>query len=485
MSTKYVEDKSRTMLATEWHGAEDVRVVSRPAPDITDPGDAVVRVTSATVCGSDLHMYYNVLPVPRGVGMQTGDILGHESMGIIDKVGPDVKHMKVGDRVVISAPIACGTCEYCLEERYSLCDTTNPAKTTEYLYGHRTSAIFGYSSLTGGVAGGQAEYCRVPFADVNLLKVPDNLSDEQVLLLSDVICTGYHGTELAEVKPGSTVVVWGCGPVGLAAAYLSKMRGASMVISVDNQPERLAKAAMFGADTINFDQCNVTEEIAKRIPGGPSACIDCVGFRFPKGMIQTAMYKTGLATDAIDVVKEMIFVGKKGARLALIGDYFNVANGFPIGAFMEKSQNMSGGQLYCQKYWKHLLTLISSNTIDLTWEFSHRFHLNQIPQAYKLFANHEDNCTKVFIKTDAGIQWEKEHPNSYSTGNESFGKLKGKNRLPPTQAKVPIHLIKTTQPAEGGNAQVNDRAGQTGINYSVHAQGGTSSNMGTSVAGTK
>jgi len=485
ISTKYNEDHSRTMQAAQWYGTEDIRVNTVPAPDITDAGDAIVRITSCTICGSDLHMYFNQLPAPRGVGMQKGDIMGHESMGVVDKVGPDVKNIKVGQRVVISAPIACGQCEYCHDERYSLCDTTNPSTGMETLYGYRSAGIFGYSHLTGGIAGGQAEYTRVPFADINLLPVPDTVTDEQVLLLSDVICTGYHGTELAEVTIGSKVVVWGCGPVGLAAAYLSKLRGASIVISIDNDPTRLEKARSFGAQTINFDEVkSVTDEITQMIPGGPTNCIDCVGYRFPKSILSWVQMKLKMETDAVDVVKEMIISARKGAKLALIGDYFNYTNGFPIGAFMEKGQSMAGGQLWCQKYWRHLLRLIESGDLDMSFLFSHRFQFSDISTAYKTFAHHQDNCTKVFVKTPFGIEDEQRRRASTSSGSlntagQDWGKIHNTVK-PPTSAKA-IHLMNSD--VAGGQDQLLKHVGTSGGLYSTAVQGGTMSNMGTSVAG--
>jgi len=426
-------------------------------------------------------MYFNELPAPRGAGMQKGDIMGHESMGIIDRVGPGVKNMKVGQRVVVSAPIACGQCGYCAEEKYSLCDTTNPSKTIEYLYGHRTAGIFGYSHLTGGIAGGQADYLRVPFADINLLPVPDHLTDEQVLLLSDVICTGYHGTELAEVKPGSKVVVWGCGPVGLMAAYCSILKGAEIVISVDNNPKRLTKAASFGAVPVNYDECNLTEEIARRIPNGPTNCIDCVGYRFPKSTLSWIQMKLRLETDSIDVVNEMILCGRKGARLALIGDYFAKANMFSIGAFMEKAQSMACGQLFCQKYWKFLLSLIESGDIDATILFTHKYHLKDIDQAYKTFCNAQDDVIKVIVKTDFGLQLEQEQAQrnaAKSFAGQGFGKV---NEMP-LMAKInpsdPVHLRNFK-----GQPQVLDHVGPAGLTHSVYYQGSSNSNMGTAVSG--
>ena len=291
---------------------------------------------------------------------------------------------------------------------------------------------------------------------------------------------GYHGTELGEVQPGSMVVVWGCGPVGLFAAYAALLRGAQKVISIDNQPERLAKAALIGADPLNFDEFNVTEEIAKRIPGGPSVCIDCVGFRFPKGVLSWLQYKTGLETDSGDIIREMVLSGKKGARLALIGDYFNFTNGFPIGAFMEKGQSMAGGQLFCQKYWHLLLDAIDAGEVDATWLFSHRFHLNDMANAYKVFANHEDNCTKVIIKTDFGLQMEQQQGavKGATTAGQPFGRLELAHK-PPAYTGKPLHL----RIAKG--AQAHGGVGSTGTTYSELVQGGTNSNMGTNTFGVK
>jgi len=318
---------------------------------------------------------------------------------------------------------------------------------------------------------------------MNLLPVPDNLTDEQVLLLSDVICTGYHGTELAEVKPGSKVCVWGCGPVGLMAAYFSILKGAEIVISIDNNPKRLAKAASFGAIPLNYDEFNVTEEIARRIPHGPTNTIDCVGYRFPKSTLSWIQMKLKLETDSVDVVNEMILCGRKGARLALIGDYFSHTNQFNIGAFMEKAQSMACGQLFCQKYWKFLLELIESGDIDATFLYSHKFALKDIPEAYKIFCNAQDDCTKVIVKTDFGLELEKaqaaKNP-SKSFGNQTFGKI---NEMPVTSTSAarakPLHLRNAN-----GQPQVLDRAGPAGLTHSVYYQGSSNSNMGTATSGT-
>ena len=277
------------------------------------------------------------------------------------------------------------------------------------------------------------------------------------------------------------MVVWGCGPVGLFAAYSSILRGAARVISIDNQPERLAKAELIGAESLNFDNFNVTEEIAKRIQGGPSVCIDCVGFRFPKGVLSWMMYKTGMETDSGDIIREMVLAGKKGARLALIGDYFNFMNGMPIGAFMEKGQSMAGGQLFCQKYWRLLLAAIEANEIDATWLFSHRFHLDDMATAYKTFGNHEDNCTKVIIKTDFGLQQEQQNASVIkgpTTAGKPFGRLEMAHK-PPAYSGKPLHL-KTSS-----GQQALSHVGATGTVYSELLQGSTSSAMGTNTFGSK
>jgi threonine dehydrogenase-like Zn-dependent dehydrogenase len=315
--------------------------------------------------------------------------------------------VKVGDRVVISAPISCGQCSYCKAGKFSACDTTNPSKLQENLYGHRLSGIFGYSHFCGGYAGLQAEYARVPFADINTLKITnDNLRDEQILPLSDILCTGFHGNELAQVSEGKTVVVWGCGPVGIMAQYMALFRKAKIVVGIDNHPERLALARKLGSHTINFDNVDVLEAIDRIIPGGPDCCIDCVGYRFPKSWNQWMQQKLHLSTDAIDIVRECIFSCKKGGNIGLIGDYFDTANSFPIGAFMEKALTMSGGQLYCQKYWKDLLNFIEQGQLDPSFIFTHQMRFDEIEKAYDTFANVKDNCIKIILKTDFGLEQE-------------------------------------------------------------------------------
>jgi len=400
-STKYHPHPTRKMKALEWRGKESVELAERHQPMVTDKEDAIIRVTATTICGSDLHMYFDALPFPGG--MQKGDIVGHESMGIVEEVGPEVKNIAVGDRVVISAPIACGQCEYCKREEYSSCDCTNPSSAQETAYGHRTAALFGYSHLCGGVAGCQAEYVRVPFADVNLLKVPENLPDEKVLVLADILCTGWHANEKAQVGAGDKVCIWGCGPIGLMAAYLAKFRGAKRIICIDNVPYRLEIASeVIGVETINFDEVDVKKRIAELIPGGPDCCLDCVGFRFPKSWTHWFLSSMKLETDAIDVVEEMIYSARKCGRLALIGDYFAYANKFPIGALMEKGLQIAAGQLFCQKYWKFLLEQIEAGKLDPSFIFTHKMKFEQLPQAYDIFGHQKENVEKILLRTEFG-----------------------------------------------------------------------------------
>ena len=292
-------------------------IEERPRPVVTDPKDVILRITATTICGSDLHMYYNKVPAVKA--MRDGDILGHEFMGVIEEVGPEVKNFKVGDRVVSSFEINCGDCEYCQKKMPTLCQRTNPSTQMSVLYGQRIAGAFGYSHVTGGYAGGQAEYIRRPFADTGLLKVPDSLKDEQVLLLSDVLCTGYHGTWCARLQPSDTVCLWGLGPVGLAAAYLAiKVIGVKRIICIDNVPYRLKLAESFGAETLNFDEhTDVVSEIFKRIPDGPDACIDAAGYRFPKNLAHKVMLKTQAETDSSEILQEMCKVVKNNGRIGI------------------------------------------------------------------------------------------------------------------------------------------------------------------------
>lgn len=392
-------EPSELITSVEWHGKEDIRVNhERKRPRVSDPHDAIVRITSTAICGSDLHLYFNEIPGVKP--MVSGDVLGHEGMGIVEDVGSNVKDIRRGDRVVISAVIACGECPYCQRREFSCCDVTNPSSQMEKLYGHRCAGLFGYSHLTGGYDGCQAEFVRVPFADVNLLKVPATLKDEQVLFLSDILCTAWHANELAEVKEGDVVCVWGCGPVGLLTQRMAWFRGAKRVIAIDNVPYRLDYARRLGCEVINFGESNPKEKIPQLVQGGPDVCIDCAGYRFPTSFFHKMQRALKLETDALDIISEMIYVVRKAGRIALIGDYFAVGNGFPIGAFMEKGLTMRGGQLFCQKYWKYLLNLIETGRIDPRFVITHTLPLSEAPRAYKMFAHMEEGAIKVILKPD-------------------------------------------------------------------------------------
>lgn len=388
------KDEEIKMKAVEWHGTQDVRYVDRPKPLITDPHDCVLRVTTTTICGSDLHFYYNLVE-----GMEKGDVIGHEFMGIVDEVGQSVEDIKPGDRVVVSAIIACGRCWYCKNQYFSCCDTTNPSAKMEEMYGHRTAGLFGYSHLCGGFDGGQAEYVRVPFADVNCLKVPDNLPDEKVLFLSDIVCTGFHATELAKVKEGDTVAIWGCGPVGLMTIAWCKFKKAKKIIAIDNIPYRLKKADELGACVINFDDRDVLQTIKEMIPMGPDIGIECAGFRFPKTLSHRIQRALKVESDSMDILKEIIMAVRKCGTISIVGDYFAYGNQFPIGAFMEKGLSMTGSQVFVQKYWKEILHYISTGEFDPTFVITHHLPLEDIQQAYKIFANNEEDSLKVLLHT--------------------------------------------------------------------------------------
>jgi len=393
-----VKDPVKKMTALEWHGNQDVRVVTRPKPMITEPKDAIIRVTATTICGSDLHLYHNEF-----AGLQKGDVLGHEFVGIVETVGAGVTNIKKGDKVVVSAIIADGTCSYCLKECYSCCDTTNPSKEMEELYGHRTAGLFGYSHLTGGYDGGQAEYVRVPYADVNCLKVNPALPDKKILPISDILCTAWHANELAQVKEGDVVAVWGCGPVGLLTLMWAKYRKAKRIIAIDGIPARLKLAqTKFGAEIIDITKQDVIKTMKDLVPGGPDVCIDAAGFRFPKSILHRFQRAVKLETDAPEILTECIKCVRKAGKISVIGDYYAYTNNFPIGAFMEKGLTMAGGQVFVQKYWKHLLSIVEKGEVDPSWIFSHVMPLEKAAEAYKMFDLKEDSCIKVMLMPSTG-----------------------------------------------------------------------------------
>ncbi|KAL9644785.1 hypothetical protein ABK040_012439 [Willaertia magna] len=399
--TQSKKDPTATMRALQWEGKQNVTVNTVPKPMVTEPKDAIVRISTTTICGSDLHLYFGEFG-----GMKKGDIIGHECVGYVESVGSEVRNIKVGDRVVVSAVISCGECEYCKKGLMSCCDRTNPSKEMEALYGHRTGALFGYSHLTGGYEGCQADYVRVPIADVNLLPVAnDKLTDEQLIVLADIACTGWHANELACVDAGDVVCIWGAGPVGLMACMWAIYRGASRVIIIDGEEYRLQLAKnqfVDKLDTINFHNVDdVVKEIQRICPNGPDKCIEAVGFRFQRGILHTIERALYLETDQPQTLNECILACKKGGRIGIVGDYLAFCNHFNIGAFMEKSLGMAGGQVLVQKYWKHLLQIIESGQVDPTFCMTHKMSFDEAAKAYKMFANYEDGAVKIILKTGA------------------------------------------------------------------------------------
>jgi len=396
--TKPPTDASRPMKALIWHGKKDVQYVDKPRPIIADPKDVILKITATSICGSDLHLYDGAM-----LDMHDGDILGHEFMGIVEEVGSQVEHIKIGMRVVASFDIACGFCDYCKRQEYTACDTTNDNKLIEEVYGHRPAALFGYSHLTGGVAGGQAEYVRVPFGDVNLLPIQnEKLKDEQVLYLSDVVPTAYHGTELANVKEGSTVAIWGLGPIGLMAARWCQIRGAKTIIGIDCVPERLRLAALhLKIDTINFKEQKVVETIFKLCPGGVDSAIECAGGEYASSIAHKIERALSLETDTSDIFSEMFTAVRKFGFVSVIGVYVGYANHFPVGAMMEKDLTIKGGQSPTQKYWKMCLEKIESGELDPTFIITHKLGLSDGPDAYTKFYN-RDQIIKVFLRPPHG-----------------------------------------------------------------------------------
>ena len=388
------------MRANCWYGKHDMRVEQVPDPKILNRRDAIVKITSTAICGSDLHLYNGFMPT-----MEKGDILGHEFMGEIVEVGPDVKDRKVGDRVVTAFPIACGNCFFCKQEMFSLCENSNPnAWMAEKMFGHSPCGIFGYSHLTGGFAGGQAEYARVPFADVGTLKIPAGIPDEQVLFLSDIFPTGYMAAEMCDIKPGDTVAVWGCGPVGqfsMASAYLL---GAERVIGIDRIPERLALARDGAkAETINYDEEKVYDALMEMTGGrGPDSCIDAVGMEGHSHGLDFAYDRAKqalmLETDRPIALREAIMCCRNGGNVSVIGVYGGFIDKFPMGSFMNRSLTMKTGQCHVQRYWDQLLEHIQNGDIDPSFVITHRMGLDEAPGGYDIFNGKEDSCIKIVLK---------------------------------------------------------------------------------------
>ena len=389
------------MRATCWYGKTDVRVEEVPDPQILNQQDAIIKISSTAICGSDLHMYNGFIPT-----MKQGDILGHEFMGEVVEVGREVRNLKVGDRVVVPFTISCGKCGFCRAQAFSLCENSNPnAWIAEKMLGHSTCGIFGYSHMTGGFAGGQAEYARVPFADVGPIKVPNHLSDEQVLFLSDIYPTGYMGAEMCNIQPGDTIAIWGCGPVGQFSIRCAFMLGAERVIAIDEVPERLQMAEQGGAETINYEEQNVYETLMDMTGGrGPDSCIDDVGMEahapapiFAYDRIKQAMM---LETDRPHALREAIMCCKNGGTISVIGVYAGFDDKFPMGSVMQRSLTIKTGQAHVQRYMRPLLEMIENGDIDPTFVITHRMALDEAPHGYDIFKNKRDNCIKVVLKPD-------------------------------------------------------------------------------------
>jgi threonine dehydrogenase-like Zn-dependent dehydrogenase len=388
------------MRANCWYGKADVRVEQVPDPKILNHRDAIVKVTSTAICGSDLHLYNALVPT-----LKKGDILGHEFMGEVVEVGREVKNLNVGDRVVVPFPIACGNCGACSAEMYSLCENSNPnAWMAEKMMGHSPCGIFGYSHMLGGYAGGQAEYVRVPFADIGPLKVPEGLTDDQVLFLSDILPTGYMGAEMCNIKEGDTIAVWGCGPVGQFAIASAKMLGAERVIAIDRFEDRLAMArSRAGAtDVIQYEVLDVYDTLMEMTGGvGPDACIDAVGTEahMPGPLYAYDRLKQALMleTDRPFALRQAIMSCRNGGTVSVIGVYGGFIDKFPMGSFMNRSLTMRTGQCHVHRYMKPLLERIQKGDIDPSFVISHHMNLDEAPEGYAKFLNKEDHCTKIVL----------------------------------------------------------------------------------------
>ena len=388
------------MRALTWHGKHDVRVDTVPDPEIINPRDAIIKITSPAICGSDLHLYDAYIPT-----LQAGDILGHEFMGEVIETGPG-STLKKGQRVVVPFTISCGSCFFCEKQQFSACANSNPVDNQDLgqeLYGHPMGGLFGYSHLTGGYPGGQAEYVRVPYSDVGPIVIPDGLEDDKVLFLSDILPTGWMAAENCDIEHGDTVAVWGCGPVGLFAIQSAFKLGAHRVIAIDHFPRRLELAKGFGAETINYEGTDTYEALMEMTGGiGPDACIDAVGLEshgmFLDNALDQLKVSTFMGTDRGHVLRQAIIACRRGGKVSLPGVYGGFIDKFPIGALMEKGLQVKSGQTHVQRYLPKLLEMIGEGELDTTFLISHRLGLEDAPKGYDMFKNDQNNCTKVVLK---------------------------------------------------------------------------------------
>jgi len=387
------------MKAVCWEGTNDIRVERVPDPALVNPRDAIVRVTSTAICGSDLHLMDGFIPT-----MRRGDILGHEFMGEVVDVGRGVGNLRAGDRVIVPFPIACGNCYFCRRGLWACCDNSNPnAAIAETLYGFAGAGLYGYSHMMGGYAGGQAEFVRVPYADVGPFKVPDSLKDEQVLFLTDIFPTGYMAAENCDIRKGDTIAVWGCGPVGQFAIRSAFLLGASRVIGIDTVPERLQMARDGGAETLDSMRDHVFDELRTMTGGiGPDACIDAVGMEAHGAGIDywydKAKTMTLLATDRAVTLRQAIHCCRKGGTVSIPGVYGGFVDKMPIGAAFSKGLTLKMGQTHVHKYLPRLLRHIEDGDIDPSFVVTHRVPLDKAPEMYTTFRDKQDGCVKVVMK---------------------------------------------------------------------------------------
>ena len=387
------------MKATCWQGTRNVRVQEVPDPQILNGRDAIIRITRTAICGSDLHLYNGFIPT-----MKRGDVLGHEFMGEVVELGGDVRNLSIGDRVVVPFPIACGHCLQCEREMFSLCENSNPnAWMAEKLYGYSPCGIFGYSHMLGGYAGGQAEYARVPFADVGPIKIPDSLTDEQVLFLSDIFPTGYMAAEACGIEPGDIVAVWGCGPVGQFAIKSAYMLGAERVIAIDRFPYRLRMAHdKGGAETLNYEEVDVLEALRDMTAGrGPDSCIDAVGMEGHAPGLHGAYDKVKtvlmMETDRPVALRQAILACRSGGVVSVAGVYGGFIDKFPMGAIVNRSLTLKSGQTHVHRYMRPLLGRIEAGEIDPSFVITHRLRLEDAPKGYETFVHKQDECMKVVL----------------------------------------------------------------------------------------
>jgi len=390
------------MRALVWHGKEDIRCDTVTDPEIEQARDAIVKVTSCAICGSDLHLFHNFIPA-----MLPGDVMGHEMMGEVVEVGPEARgKLKKGDRVVVPFTIICGECDQCKRGNFSVCQRTNRKKDlADKVFGHATAGLFGYTHLTGGYPGGQAEYLRVPFADATHIKVPDGIPDEKVLFLGDIFPTGWQAAVQCDIQPTDTVAIWGCGPVGQMAIRSAVLLGAKQVIAIDHLPERLEMAEAGGAITINFDEESVVERLNELTGGeGPEKCIDAIGMEahvspsMPDTIYDRAKQMLGAESDRPHVLREMIYVCRPAGVISIPGVYGGLVDKIPMGQLMNKGLTIRTGQTHVNRWTDDLLRRIEEGQIDPSFVITHTVSLDEGPEMYKVFRDKQDSCIKVVLK---------------------------------------------------------------------------------------